>query len=49
MGRTLVEFVKRWALERGDNVLLTSGNKPERKRAHRFYEKMGFLHRDSGL
>lgn len=43
IGSALVEFVEKWALERGANaLLLTSGSSPERKRAHEFYEKLGY-------
>lgn len=43
IGRSLVGFAEEWALERGSYVLyLTSGIKPERRRAHEFYNSIGF-------
>jgi GNAT superfamily N-acetyltransferase len=42
VGKALVRFVEEWAMARNSNcVYLTSGIKPERKKAHRFYEAMG--------
>lgn len=43
IGRALMEYAESWAAGRGANTLfLTSGNKPEREEAHRFYERRGF-------
>lgn len=43
IGKALISFIEHWAIERGANSLyLTSGIKPERQKAHKFYEKMGF-------
>ncbi|MCC2684047.1 MAG: acetyltransferase [Paenibacillaceae bacterium] len=43
VGKAMVSFVERWAKEKGATVIhLTSGNRPERERAHHFYKKMGF-------
>ncbi len=43
LGRALIRFVERWAKQHGSSSLyLTSGMKPERVRAHAFYERNGF-------
>ncbi|GAB6926091.1 GNAT family N-acetyltransferase [Paenibacillus sp. JCM 10914] len=48
IGRTLVEFTEKWAIERGANALvLTSGDKTEWQHISEFYERLGFVR--SGL
>lgn len=43
IGKALLEYAELWAAGRGANALfLTSGSKPERQEAHRFYERRGF-------
>jgi GNAT superfamily N-acetyltransferase len=43
VGKAMVSFVEQWAKEKGAAVIfLTSGNRPERERAHQFYRKKGF-------
>jgi GNAT superfamily N-acetyltransferase len=43
IGRVLVSFVEDWARKKGSNGLfLTSGIKPEREKAHKFYKDIGF-------
>lgn len=43
IGRALIRFAEEWAKQNGSNSLyLTSGMKPERLRAHDFYERNGF-------
>jgi GNAT superfamily N-acetyltransferase len=43
IGRALVTFVEEWASKKGSNGLfLTSGIKPEREKAHKFYKDLGF-------
>ncbi|KRE40011.1 hypothetical protein ASG81_19015 [Paenibacillus sp. Soil522] len=43
IGTSLVRFAEAWALERHSGMLyLTSGMKPERIRAHKFYKSLGF-------
>ncbi|SMF80855.1 N-acetylglutamate synthase, GNAT family [Paenibacillus uliginis N3/975] len=44
IGRALLQNVEQWAKERGaKGLFLTSGNKPERKYAHEFYQQLGFI------
>lgn len=43
VGKTLIRYAEQWAADRGSSMLvLTSGNKPERAAAHKFYMKLGF-------
>jgi len=43
VGKALIDFAERWALQFGaGSMVLTSGIKPERDAAHRFYTHMGF-------
>lgn len=43
IGRALVHYVEEWAAQRESNgLVLTSGIKPERARAHEFYKALGF-------
>lgn len=43
IARSLVSFVEEWASKKGSNGLfLTSGIKPEREKAHKFYEALEF-------
>lgn len=43
IGRALVQAAEKWALEAGAHSLfLTSGIKPERTKAHEFYQNLGF-------
>jgi GNAT superfamily N-acetyltransferase len=43
IGTALITFVEQWAVDRGaNNLYLTSGNKPERKKAYELYKRMGF-------
>jgi ribosomal protein S18 acetylase RimI-like enzyme len=43
IGKKLVRFVEDLAIKNGSNcLLLTSGIKPERERAHHFYKAIGF-------
>jgi GNAT superfamily N-acetyltransferase len=41
IGRQLVERVKQWSLEQGENILRVRAN-TIRKEAHRFYYQLGF-------
>jgi GNAT superfamily N-acetyltransferase len=44
IGRALLRFVEEWAKQNGASSLyLTSGMKPERLRAHAFYQQAGFV------
>lgn len=43
IGRVLVSFVEKWSKDNGCKIIsLTSGNRPERKKSHEFYEHLGF-------
>jgi len=43
IGKELIRRAEQWAKERGAAaIVLTSGNRPEREAAHRFYRYMGF-------
>lgn len=43
LGRMLMERAVEWATQAGcGGIELTSGLRPERERAHRFYERFGF-------
>jgi len=43
VGKALVAFAERWAVQSGAcSLMLTSGIKPEREAAHRFYSHAGF-------
>lgn len=43
IGKALVQFVEEWAQENGSHmIVLTSGIKEERKKAHEFYKSLNF-------
>jgi GNAT superfamily N-acetyltransferase len=50
IGRILIKASEDWAVEQGLNsVLINSGNREERKAAHVFYQKMGYVVKSSGF
>jgi GNAT superfamily N-acetyltransferase len=50
IGKLLIKASEEWALEQGaDNVVISSGNRGERKVAHIFYQKMGYTIKSSGF
>ncbi|TYP73771.1 GNAT family N-acetyltransferase [Paenibacillus methanolicus] len=43
IGQALMAFADQWAIRAGaESVVLTSGIKPERERAHAFYKRQGY-------
>jgi GNAT superfamily N-acetyltransferase len=43
VGKELIRHAEKWAREKGAAaIVLTSGKRPEREAAHRFYRHMGF-------
>jgi Acetyltransferases len=43
IGKALIRHAEKWAAERGAAaIVVTSGNRPDREAAHRFYHHMGF-------
>ena len=50
IGKLLIKASEDWAFEQGLNsVLISSGNRDERKAAHAFYQKMGYAVKSSGF
>lgn len=50
IGKILIRASEDWAVEQGVNtVLINSGNRDERKAAHVFYHKMGYVIKSSGF
>ena len=50
IGQLLIKASEDWAFEQGLNsVLISSGNRDERKAAHAFYQKMGYAVKSSGF
>jgi len=50
IGKLLIEASEEWAFRQGLNsVLISSGNRDERKAAHAFYQKMGYVVKSSGF
>jgi len=50
IGKLLIEASEDWAVEQGaDNVVISSGNREERKAAHVFYQKCGYVIKSSGF
>lgn len=50
VGRFLLSAAEDWAAEQGLNaVIINSGNRDDRKAAHAFYQKMGYVVRSSGF
>lgn len=50
IGELLLKASEQWAVEQGLNtVLINSGNRDERKAAHAFYHKMGYVIKSSGF
>ncbi|MBB3109988.1 GNAT superfamily N-acetyltransferase [Paenibacillus phyllosphaerae] len=48
IGKALMAFAEGWGRERGaGDMMLTSGNKPERQRAHGMYQHLGY--RNNGI
>jgi GNAT superfamily N-acetyltransferase len=46
----LIKASEEWAVELGvDSVVISSGNRDERKAAHIFYQKMGYVIKSSGF
>jgi GNAT superfamily N-acetyltransferase len=44
IGKALIKQAESWAKENGANVIvLTSGNRPEREEAHKFYKHLGYF------
>lgn len=50
IGTILIEAAEAWASDLGcDDVVVSSGNRNERKTAHQFYQKYGYLHEGSSF
>ncbi|WEG14398.1 GNAT family N-acetyltransferase [Pullulanibacillus sp. KACC 23026] len=50
IGKALLSEVEKWAKDQGaESVLLNSGNRPERKAAHQFYLRLGYLAKSIGF
>ena len=50
VGKILIKAVEEWAIKIGANsVVLSSGNRDERKGAHRFYNSLGYEDRSLGF
>ncbi len=50
VGKLLIKASEEWALEQGaDSVVISSGNRDERKAAHVFYQKCGYVIKSSGF
>jgi GNAT superfamily N-acetyltransferase len=50
IGKILIKASEDWAVDQGANtVLINSGNRDERKAAHVFYHKMGYVVKSSGF
>jgi len=50
VGKLLIKASEDWAIEQGaDNVVISSGNRGERKAAHVFYQKCGYVIKSSGF
>lgn len=50
VGKKLINAVEEWAVEQGANsIILSSGNRDERKGAHRFYKSLGYEDRSLGF
>ena len=50
IGKLLIKASEEWAVEQGaDNVVISSGNREERKAAHIFYQKLGYAIKSSGF
>ena len=50
IGEFLIKASEDWALENGlHTVLINSGNRDDRKAAHIFYQKMGYVVKSSGF
>ncbi|HEY4325580.1 MAG TPA: GNAT family N-acetyltransferase [Mucilaginibacter sp.] len=50
IGQQLINASEDWAVELGmDSVVISSGNRNERKAAHIFYQKMGYVIKSSGF
>lgn len=50
IGKQLITAVEDWAMEVGANsVILSSGNRDDRKAAHRFYKNVGYEQRSLGF
>jgi len=50
IGKILITACENWAIEQGlTSIVLTSGNRDNRKDAHAFYQKMGYEIKSSGF
>jgi len=50
IGKLLIKASEDWAVKEGaDNVVISSGNREERKAAHIFYQKLGYAIKSSGF
>jgi GNAT superfamily N-acetyltransferase len=50
IGKLLIKEAERWARNQGaDSIALNSGNRPERKDAHQFYKRMGYVEKSIGF
>jgi GNAT superfamily N-acetyltransferase len=50
IGQQLIKASEDWAVELGvDSVVISSGNRDERRAAHIFYQKMGYVIKSSGF
>lgn len=50
IGKLLLKEAERWARNQGANSIgLNSGNRPERKDAHEFYKRVGFVEKSIGF
>lgn len=50
IGKLLIQASEDWAIGQGaDSVVISSGNRDERKAAHMFYQKLGYAIKSSGF
>ncbi|MBO1582607.1 GNAT family N-acetyltransferase [Bacillus sp. XF8] len=50
IGKRLIKAAEKWTLEQGtDSIGLNSGNCEERKHAHQFYKRMGYIEKSTGF
>lgn len=50
IGKMLIKASEEWAIAQGaDNVVISSGNREERKTAHEFYQRSGYAIKSSGF
>jgi len=50
IGKALLTVAEGWAAEQGlETILINCGNREERRRAHQFYQEMGYVVKSSGF